>query len=200
MKQIYTVLMLILLSTIIVNAQTFKFSDSLSISQDLREAYLHLQFSDTLRITGTATDSIPFNFFIMSPKDSINIVTSTHSMNETGSQVAVKFSITPETSFSLLVFDAFNDENSRLDKPIVINFNTYSSTIVKTDTLQFNFGLVVCPEYGDFRSITITGLLPKRAGFTELTQSDFENGSIQSQLIDVTSLFNFKDETFQLVS
>jgi len=189
---------LLILSASSSIAQTLSVSDSLVISENKRDAYLTLQFSDTLRISPWVSDSLPFNFFIMSPKDSIQIKTTTLSTNETGSKVNLHFSLTPETSFSLMFHDALSDQEEQLSEPYVKNFDTYGSEISSDSiTIATNFNIVI-KSIDLQRSFYVVGLVSKKSMISNVSESSLKNYQIQPYLHNVVTINQLNEEFITL--
>jgi len=177
-------------------AQTLSVSDSLVISENKCDAYLTLQFSDTLRISPWVSDSLPFNFFIMSPKDSILIKNSTLTTNETGSKVNLHFSLTPETSFSLMFYDAISDQDEQLDKPYVKNFDTYGTQMV-SDSLNVVYNLRQTTKAStSLGTFFLAGLVSKKSMIPNVDNTSLLNKLIQSYVHNIVSIneFNFEED------
>jgi len=132
----------------------------------------------------------------MSPKDSILIKNSTLTTNETGSKVNLHFSLTPETSFSLMFYDAISDQDEQLDKPYVKNFDTYGTQMV-SDSLNVVYNLRQTTKAStSLGTFFLAGLVSKKSMIPNVDNTSLLNKLIQSYVHNIVSIneFNFEED------
>jgi hypothetical protein len=111
--------------SLVGKTQSFSVTDSLRFSQDSTTVWLSLTFSKPLsQDTLYYEQNLPFSFFILSPKDSIQL--NKFITNENFTNYELEFSIKRNQSYSLLSTNMRSNEGELLD-------NLYSKTIINKD-------------------------------------------------------------------